>query len=106
IAHHQGISFKLADMQTEAEAAKLLTYQAASLIERSVPCVKEVSMAKMYAAKAARKAAIEAVQVFGGYGYTEDYPVERLFRDTKVTEIYEGANEIQHMVIAKQVLQS
>lgn len=106
IAHHQGISFKLADMQTEAEAAKLLTYHAASMMELGKPCVKEVSMAKMYAAKTARKNAIEAVQVYGGYGYNEDYPVERLFRDAKITEIYEGTNEIQHMVIAKQVLKS
>lgn len=104
IAHQQGVSFKLADMATEVEAAKLLTYHAASLVEQEVPCIKEVSMAKMYASKTARKAAIEAVQIFGGYGYTEDYPVERLFRDAKVTEIYEGTNEIQHIVIGKQLL--
>jgi acyl-CoA dehydrogenase len=106
IAHNQGISFKLADMATEVEAARLLTYHAAAMLERGVPCVKEVSMAKMYASKTARKAAIEAVQIFGGYGYTEDYPVERLFRDAKITEIYEGANEIQHIVIAKQLLKA
>lgn len=105
IAHQQGVSFKLADMATEVEAAKLLTYHAASLVEKDVPCVKEVSMAKMYASKTARQAAIEAVQIFGGYGYTEDYPVERLFRDAKVTEIYEGTNEIQHIVIGKQLMQ-
>src|SRR5699024_1054169 len=78
IAHQQGVSFKLADMATEVEAAKLLTYHAASLVEKEIPCIKEVSMAKMYTSKTARKAAIEAVQIFGGYGYTEDYPVERL----------------------------
>lgn len=105
IAHHQGISFKLADMATEVEAAKLLTYNAASLVQRDVECRKEVSMAKMYASKTAVKTAIEAVQVYGGYGYTEDYPVERFFRDAKVTEIYEGTNEIQHLVIAKQLLE-
>lgn len=104
IAQHQGISFKLADMATEVEAAKLLVYHVASLVERDVPAGKEASMAKMYASKTARKAAIEAVQIFGGYGYTEDYPVERLFRDAKVTEIYEGTNEIQHIVIAKNLL--
>ncbi|MFD2761040.1 acyl-CoA dehydrogenase [Lentibacillus juripiscarius] len=104
IAKNQGISFKLADMATEVEAAKLLTYQAASLVQRNAPCSKEASMAKMYASKTARKAAIEAVQVYGGYGYTEDYPVERFFRDAKVTEIYEGTNEIQHKVIAKNLL--
>lgn len=105
IAHQQGLSFKLADMATEVEAAKLLTYNAASLVERDIPCIKEVSMAKMYASKTAMKAAIEAVQIFGGNGYTKDYPVERLFRDAKVTEIYEGTNEIQHIVIAKQLMQ-
>ncbi|GGB34927.1 acyl-CoA dehydrogenase [Lentibacillus populi] len=104
IAHNQGISFKLADMATEVEAAKLLTYHAASLVQQNSACSKEVSMAKMYAAKTARKTAIEAVQVYGGYGYTKDYPVERLFRDAKITEIYEGTNEIQHIVIAKHLL--
>src|SRR5699024_11138412 len=95
---------KLADMATEVEAAKLLTYQAADLGERGDHCAKEASMAKMFASKTARQAAIEAVQVYGGYGYTEDYPVEHLFRDAKVTEIYEGTNEIQHVVIAKELL--
>ncbi|WP_047980909.1 acyl-CoA dehydrogenase [Ornithinibacillus contaminans] len=104
ISTNQGISFKLADMATEVEAAKLLVYQAASLIEQGKPCVKEASMAKMYAANVAMKAAIEAVQIFGGYGYTEDYPVERLFRDAKITQIYEGTNEIQHIVIANNLL--
>src|SRR5699024_8751143 len=92
IAHHQGVSFKLADMATAVEAAKQLTYHAASLMENGKHCVKEVSMAKLYAAKTATKTAVEAVQVHGGYGYTEDYPVERFFRDAKVTEIYEGTN--------------
>ncbi|SFE09000.1 acyl-CoA dehydrogenase/hypothetical protein [Lentibacillus persicus] len=104
IAANQGIAFKLADMATEVEAAKLLVYQAAALVEQDAPSSKEASMAKMYASKTARKAAIEAVQIFGGYGYTEEYPVERLFRDAKVTEIYEGTNEIQHKVIAKSLL--
>ncbi|WP_449355027.1 acyl-CoA dehydrogenase [Virgibacillus natechei] len=104
IAANQGISFKLADMATEVEAAKLLVYNVASMVERDLPCSKEASMAKMYASKTAMNAAIEAVQVHGGYGYTEDYAVERLFRDAKVTEIYEGTNEIQHMVIAKNLL--
>jgi acyl-CoA dehydrogenase len=104
IAHNQGISFKLADMATEVEAAKLLVYQAASLIEQEIPCAKEASMAKMFATNTAMKAAIEAVQIFGGYGFTEEYPVERLFRDAKITQIYEGTNEIQHVVIANQLL--
>lgn len=104
IAALQGVSFKLADMATEVEAAKLLTYQAANLVERNVNCRKEASMAKLLASRTARNAAIEAVQIYGGYGYTEDYPVERLFRDAKVTEIYEGTSEIQHIVIAKEAL--
>lgn len=104
IAHNQGISFKLADMATEVEAARLLTYNAAALVQEGVECRKEVSMAKMYASRTAVNTAIEAVQVFGGYGFTEDYPVERLFRDAKVTEIYEGTNEIQRIVIGKQLL--
>ncbi len=105
ISHNQGIAFKLADMATEVEAAKLLVYQAANLIQQNRACAKEVSMAKLFAAQTARKVAIEAVQIFGGYGYTEDYPVERYFRDAKITEIYEGTNEIQRIVVAKNLLQ-
>ncbi|MEC5424436.1 acyl-CoA dehydrogenase [Virgibacillus sp. C22-A2] len=104
IAVNQGISFKLADMATASESARLLVYHAASLVERGIPCVKEASIAKMFASKTAMNNAIEAVQIYGGYGYTEDYPVERFFRDAKITEIYEGSNEIQHIVIAKQLL--
>ncbi|HLS20239.1 MAG TPA: acyl-CoA dehydrogenase [Bacillota bacterium] len=104
IASQQGISFKLANMATDVEAAKLLTYHAANLVTAKQPCAKEASMAKLYASQAAVKCAIEAVQIHGGYGYTEDYPVERFFRDAKVTQIYEGTNEIQRIVIAKQLL--
>jgi len=104
IAANQGISFKLAEMATSVESAKLLTYHAASLIEEGLPSGKETSMAKLVATKTAMKNAIDTVQIFGGYGYTKDYPVERLFRDAKVTEIYEGTNEIQHIVIAKHLL--
>lgn len=104
IAEHQGISFKLANMATSVEAAKLLVYQAASLMEKDLPCRKEVSMAKLYASKVAMDTTVEAVQIYGGYGYTEDYPVERFFRDAKITEIYEGTSEMQHLVIAKELL--
>ncbi|WP_404455929.1 acyl-CoA dehydrogenase [Virgibacillus necropolis] len=104
IAHNQGISFKLADMATDVEASKLLVYQAAAMVQADVPCNKEASMAKLLASKTARNTAIEAVQVYGGYGYTEDYPAERFFRDAKITEIYEGTSEIQHIVIAKSLL--
>lgn len=104
IAHNQGMSFKLADMATGVEASKLLVYHAAALIGAEKPAIKEVSMAKKFAAQTAMDVAVEAVQIFGGYGYTEDYPVERFFRDAKVTSIYEGTTEIQNIVIAKQTL--
>ncbi|CAM3308758.1 acyl-CoA dehydrogenase [Brevibacillus invocatus] len=100
----QAVGFKLADMATKAEAARLLVYRAAWLCSKGLPCTKEASMAKLFASDAAMKLAIEAVQVFGGYGYTREYPVERLFRDAKITQIYEGTNEIQHLVITKQLL--
>ncbi len=103
IAANQGVGFKLADMGTAVEAARLLVYQAASLREQGLPCGKEASMAKLFASKTAVDVAIEAVQVFGGYGYTEDYPVERYFRDAKITEIYEGTSEIQRIVIGKHL---
>lgn len=103
IAAQQGIGFKLADMATSIEAAKLLVYRAAMLREKGLPCGKEASMAKLFASETAMKAATEAIQIFGGYGYTEDYPVERYFRDAKITEIYEGTSEIQRLVIAKHI---
>ncbi|WP_077623477.1 acyl-CoA dehydrogenase [Sediminibacillus massiliensis] len=105
ISEQQGVSFKLADMATQVEAAKLLTYQAASLRSQGRECGKEASMAKLFASKTAMEAAIEAVQIYGGYGYTKEYSVERLFRDAKICEIYEGTSEIQHMVISKKILQ-
>jgi alkylation response protein AidB-like acyl-CoA dehydrogenase len=105
IAANQGISFKIADMATEVEAAKLLVYQAADLRSRGIKCGKEASMAKRFATDTAMKTAIEAVQVYGGYGYTREYPVERLFRDAKVTQIYEGTNEIQRLVISKYLFE-
>src|SRR5699024_1890201 len=77
ISSHQGISFKLADIATKGEPAQLLTYQAANMVDRNIECRKEVSMARRFACKTAMEVAIEAVQIFGGYGYTEDYPVER-----------------------------
>ncbi len=104
ISAQQGIGFKLADMATAVEASKLLVYRAADLRNRGLPCGKEASMAKLFASKTAVDNSIEAVQVFGGYGYTEDYPVERYFRDAKITEIYEGTSEIQRIVISKHLL--
>ncbi|MFB5662779.1 acyl-CoA dehydrogenase [Alteribacillus sp. HJP-4] len=104
IGSQQGISFKLADIATNVEAAKLLTYRAAHLRSNNIDCTKEASMAKLFASKTAMDAAIEAVQVFGGYGYTKEYPAERFFRDAKVCEIYEGTSEIQRIVIGKHTI--
>ncbi len=104
LAANQGISFKIADMATDVEAARLLVYRAAELRTRGVKCGKEASMAKRFATDTAMRAATEAVQVYGGYGYTKEYPVERLFRDAKITQIYEGTNEIQRVVISKYIL--
>lgn len=103
ISANQGISFKLADMATSIEAAKLLVYRAANLRTLGKSCRKEASMAKLFASKTAVEVTTEAIQVFGGYGYTKDYPVERYFRDAKVTEIYEGTSEIQRIVISRSL---
>ncbi|WP_096200225.1 acyl-CoA dehydrogenase [Bacillus sp. FJAT-45350] len=104
ISAQQGLSFKLANMATKVEAAKLLVYQAADLRNKGIPCSKEASMAKCFASDTAMYVTTEAIQVFGGYGYTKEYPVERYFRDAKVTQIYEGTNEIQRLVISKHLL--
>ncbi|HYB92207.1 MAG TPA: acyl-CoA dehydrogenase family protein [Candidatus Binataceae bacterium] len=106
IADHQAIQWKLADMAVDVDAARLLTHRAASLKDAGLPCTKESAMAKLFAAEAAMKAAIEAVQIHGGYGYTKEFKVERYFRDAKITEIYEGTSEIQRLVIASQVLRA
>lgn len=103
IAMQQGVGFKLADMATAVEASKLLIYRAAHLRQNGEKCGKEASMAKLFSSKTAVDVTTEAIQVFGGYGYTKDYPVERYFRDAKVTEIYEGTSEIQRIVISKQL---
>lgn len=103
IAAQQGVGFKLADMATAVEASKLLIYQAANLRQSGMKCSKEAAMAKLYASRTAVEVTTEAIQVFGGYGYTEDYPVERYFRDAKITEIYEGTSEIQRIVISKNL---
>lgn len=105
IGEQQAIQFKLANMATMIEAARLLVYHAASLRNAGLPCTKEASMAKKFASDTAMKVAVEAIQVFGGYGYSREYPVERYFRDAKVTQIYEGTNEIQRIVIAKHLLE-
>ena len=103
IAAQQGIGFKLAEMATSVEAARLLTYQAAWLESEGLPYGKESAMSKLFAGDTAMKVTTEAVQVFGGYGYTKDYPVERYMRDAKITQIYEGTQEIQKLVISRMI---
>ena len=104
IAEFQGISFQLADMATEIEAGKHLMFHAAWLSQHGKPFSKEAAMAKLFCSELAMRATTKAVQVFGGYGYTKDYPVERMMRDAKICEIGEGTSEIQRMVIARHVL--
>lgn len=104
ISSFQGISFKLADMATEIEAAELLIRQAADLKNAGKPVTKEAAMAKYYASEVAVRCATEAVQIFGGYGYTKDFPVEKFYRDAKLCTIGEGTSEIQKLVIAREVL--
>ncbi|MFN9495875.1 MAG: acyl-CoA dehydrogenase [Bacteroidota bacterium] len=103
-AHFQGISFKLADMKSQIDAAELLTRQAADLKNRGEKCTKESAMAKYYASEVAVKVSIDAVQIFGGYGYTKEFPVEKFYRDSKLCTIGEGTSEIQKLVIAREVL--
>ena len=104
IASFQGIAFKLADLATEIEAAKLLTYRAAVMKDEGLNVNKESAMAKYYASEVAVKAGNEAVQIFGGYGYTKDYPAEKYYRDAKLCTIGEGTSEIQKLVIARAIL--
>lgn len=103
IAAQQGIAFKLADMATKVEAARLLTYQAAWRESEGLSYGKESAMSKLFAGDTAMNVTTEAVQVFGGYGYTKEYPVERFMRDAKITQIYEGTQEIQRLVISRML---
>jgi len=100
----QATQFKLADMKTNIEAARLLTMRAAKMKDDGLPNIKEAAMAKLFASEIAEKAASEAVQIFGGYGFTKDYPVEKYFRDVKLLTIGEGTSEIQRIVIARELL--
>ncbi len=104
ICNFQGISFKLADMATEIAAAELLTFQAADLKNKHLPMTRQAAMAKYYASEVAVRTANDAVQIFGGYGYTKDFPVEKFYRDSKLCTIGEGTSEIQKIVIAREVL--
>ena len=105
IASYQAIQWKLADMAVEIDAARLLTHRAATLKDAGQPCTTQSAMAKLFAAETAMKAATEAIQIHGGYGYTKEFKVERYFRDAKITEIYEGTSEIQRLIISSHVLE-
>lgn len=104
IAQHQAIAFTIADMATRLEAARLLVYQAAWRRDRSMPYARHASMAKLFASETAERICHKAIQIHGGYGYTRDYPVERYYRDVRLTEIGEGTSEIQRLLIARELL--
>ena len=104
IYKHQAIGFMLADMATQLDAARLMVQRAANLKDAGKPCLKEASMAKLFASEAAEKICSDAIQVFGGYGYLNDFPVERYYRDVRVCQIYEGTSEVQKLVISRSVM--
>ncbi len=104
IFEHQAVNFRLADMATQLEAARQLVWHAASLKDAGRPCLKEASMAKLFASEMAERVCSDAIQVHGGYGYVTDFPVERIYRDVRVCQIYEGASDIQKLVIGRALL--
>ena len=101
LAAHQAIAFKLADMAVDIEAARQLVWHAAALRDAGKPCLKEASMAKLFASEMAERVCSSAIQVHGGSGYVADFPVERIYRDVRVCQIYEGTSEIQRLVISR-----
>lgn len=101
IIDHQAVAFRLADMATQIEAARHLVLHAAELREKGLPCLQEASMAKLFASEMAEKVCSDAIQIHGGYGYMSDYPVERIYRDVRICQIYEGTSDVQRMVIAR-----
>jgi alkylation response protein AidB-like acyl-CoA dehydrogenase len=104
LVEHQAIAFRLADMATQLEAARLMVHNAARLRDAGEPCLKQASMAKLFASEAAEKICSDAIQILGGYGYLRDYPVERIARDVRVAQIYEGTSDIQRIVIAREII--
>jgi alkylation response protein AidB-like acyl-CoA dehydrogenase len=104
IAEHQAVNFRLADMAVQVEAARQLVWHAALLRDAGEPCLKEASMAKLFATEMAERVCSDAIQVHGGYGYVNDFPVERIYRDVRVCQIYEGTSDIQRMVIGRALL--
>ncbi|MDF2097050.1 acyl-CoA dehydrogenase family protein [Aquibaculum arenosum] len=103
IVEHQAVGFRLADMATKIHAAELMTLHAAALKDAGKPCLREAAMAKLHASEIAEEVCSAAIQVFGGYGYLEDFPVERIYRDVRVCQIYEGTSDIQRLIIARQI---
>ena len=106
ILDNQGLQFMIADMATEIDAARLLTLRAAYLRQKGIPCARESAMAKLKAGDMAMKVTTDALQIFGGYGYTKEYPAERHMRDAKITQIYEGTQQVQRMVIARNTIKA
>ena len=104
IAEHQAVSFRLADMATQVDVARQMAWHAAALRDAGEPCIKEAAMAKLFASEMAERVVSEALQIHGGYGYVEDFPVERIYRDVRVCRIYEGTSDVQRMLIAREVL--
>ncbi len=105
IATLQAVQWMLADMATQIDAARLLVYRAAYLDVNGLPFIKEAAMAKLFAPEVAMLVTTKAIQIFGGYGYVKDYPMERYFRDARITGIYEGTDEMQRMTIARSLIQ-
>jgi alkylation response protein AidB-like acyl-CoA dehydrogenase len=103
IINHQAVAFRLADMATEIEVARQMMLHAAALRDAGQPCIREASMAKLFASEMAERVCSAAIQTFGGYGYLADFPVERIYRDVRVTQIYEGTSDIQRLVIAREI---
>ena len=104
IAQHQAVAFRLADMATHLRAAELMVLDAAALRDAGRPCLKEACMAKLLASESAERICSDAIQIHGGYGYLADFPVERIYRDVRVCQIYEGTSDIQRLVISRQIL--
>jgi butyryl-CoA dehydrogenase len=103
IIEHQAVAFRLADMATGIDAARLMVLRAAELRDAGLPCLKEASMAKLFASETAERVCSTAIQVLGGYGYLSDFPVERIYRDVRVSQIYEGTSDVQRIVISRAI---
>jgi alkylation response protein AidB-like acyl-CoA dehydrogenase len=104
LVEHQAVSFRLADLATELEAATMLVLNAAEMREAGQPCLKQACMAKLYASEAAERICSGSLQIFGGYGYSREFPVEKIYRDVRAAQIYEGTSDVQRIIISRQLL--